>query len=230
MATDSSDIIDILTGGNESAKTADSPDTYTDILPPPPSPSNPASNPQAGSFSFSGRARRSTYWGVGICIGLIAGVICGISGAMAGSGADVDPSTAILLGLLIGLPLWLWGLATEVRRCHDIGWSGWRVVIFWLIGFIPFVGWIAASIFFIFLGFADSQPFTNQYGPDPKGRNLTGEQPQRSSQPPPASKPQQLPLGDQLRELKKLLDDGILTQEEFDAQKAKILASDASSN
>jgi hypothetical protein len=41
-------------------------------------------------------------------------------------------------------------------------------------------------------------------------------------EPPPAAEPEEDPIA-QLRELAKLRDDGILTEEEFAAQKAKIL-------
>ena len=79
----------------------------------------------------------------------------------------------------------------------------------------------------------DGQPFTNQYGPDPKGRNMSDEQsrqpavpqPQQSATVPTSQQSATVPtsLGDRLRELKNLLDEGLLTQEEFNVQKAKIL-------
>jgi len=51
------------------------------------------------------------------------------------------------------------GLACCVRRLHDIGKSGWWV----LIGFIPLVG-LVLLVFTLM----DSQPGPNQYGPNPK--------------------------------------------------------------
>jgi len=50
-------------------------------------------------------------------------------------------------------------------------------------------------------------------------------QPQYAPPPPPAPAPAGEDMVTQLEKLKKLLDDGILTQAEFDAQKQKILAS-----
>ena len=50
-------------------------------------------------------------------------------------------------------------------------------------------------------------------------------QPQYAPPPPPAPAPAGEDMVTQLENLKKLLDDGVLTQAEFDAQKQKILAS-----
>lgn len=51
-----------------------------------------------------------------------------------------------------------------------------------------------------------------------KSKNITNNQPAR-----PAHQPQNNNLTTQLTELKSLLDQGILTQAEFDAKKAQIL-------
>jgi uncharacterized membrane protein YhaH (DUF805 family) len=47
-----------------------------------------------------------------------------------------------------------------VQRLHDVGSSGW----YYFISLIPFVG----GILFFFALVTDSEPYTNQYGPDPK--------------------------------------------------------------
>jgi uncharacterized membrane protein YhaH (DUF805 family) len=61
---------------------------------------------------------------------------------------------------LYGLVAFIPSLAVAVRRLHDTGKSGWWL----LIVLAPFVGWIILIVFFI----QDSQPFDNQYGPNPK--------------------------------------------------------------
>ena len=67
------------------------------------------------------------------------------------------------MGLLSGL-YWLAIIVPSnpvgVRRLHDIGKSGWWL----LIGLIPLVGAIVLLVFAVF----DSQPGDNQYGPNPK--------------------------------------------------------------
>jgi uncharacterized membrane protein YhaH (DUF805 family) len=86
--------------------------------------------------------------------------------------AGGDIGGAYVLGGILLLPLMWLTLAVQVRRCHDLGWSGTRIVVVDLIGLIPVVGWIVTLVFAILLGFADGQPCTNRYGPDPKGRNF----------------------------------------------------------
>ncbi len=124
----------------------------------------------------------------------------------------------------IGLFFFIWNLAVTVRRFHDLGWSGAMAIVLYLVNFIPAGGQIVYLVLLIFLAFAGGQPFTNKYGPDPNGRNFQNE-PSRGGQyarPEDARQPQPS-KSDKLRELKKLLDEGILTQEEFSAQKALVL-------
>ena len=52
-------------------------------------------------------------------------------------------------------------LAVSVRRLHDIGRSGWYL----LVGLVPLIG----PLFLIFWCLSDSQPETNKWGADPKG-------------------------------------------------------------
>ncbi|MBR4975355.1 MAG: DUF805 domain-containing protein [Bacteroidales bacterium] len=51
-------------------------------------------------------------------------------------------------------------LAVGARRLHDIGKSGWWL----LISLIPVIGWILLLIFFV----KDGQPGVNQWGSNPK--------------------------------------------------------------
>ena len=176
-----------------------------------------------GAFSFSGRARRSTYWTTWVVSALFLipiGVACA---------NDTAVETLVFLPLL-SIPLIVWSLAVAVRRCHDLGWSGIFVLLNALVVCIPVVGWIASTILWICLGFMDGQPFTNQYGPDPKGRNYSDSRAQTSQQQPPVTVQvtnqisSAAKIGDQLRELKRLQNEGLITQEEFDAQKEMVLA------
>ncbi|MFL6095178.1 MAG: DUF805 domain-containing protein, partial [Blastococcus sp.] len=100
--------------------------------------------------TFSGRARRSEYWWFYLAY-VLADIVASIADTVVGTSVL---EWVLLLGLL--LPT----LAVGVRRLHDIGKSGWWL----LIGLIPLVGAIVLLVF----ACQDSQPGTNQWGPSPK--------------------------------------------------------------
>jgi uncharacterized membrane protein YhaH (DUF805 family) len=65
---------------------------------------------------------------------------------------------------LYGLGVLVPGIAVTVRRLHDIGKSGW-----WgLVALIPLIG----SLILIYFAVKDSQPETNEYGPNPKAASI----------------------------------------------------------
>ncbi|MFM7331223.1 MAG: DUF805 domain-containing protein [Brachymonas sp.] len=64
-----------------------------------------------------------------------------------------------LLGTIASLALFLPGLAAGVRRLHDIGKSGWWLLI-WL---LPLIGWLIA----IYWAVQPSQTETNNWGAPP---------------------------------------------------------------
>lgn len=99
---------------------------------------------------FTGRASRSEYWWwvlFTFILGLIVGVVFG------------DGTAGTIISGLMSLALLLPGLGLAVRRLHDIGRSGWAI----LLALIPIVGAIILIIWFI----KDSEPTPNQYGPVP---------------------------------------------------------------
>jgi len=126
---------------------------------------------------FNGRARRKEYWMFQLIIMVIAFVaviimstVMTMAGMAAASATD-DPNAvaaamaipSIICGIVcfvFSLLILVPTLALTVRRLHDVGFSGWLV----LIGFIP--GGNLVLLIFMFL---DSQPGNNQYGPNPKG-------------------------------------------------------------
>lgn len=100
--------------------------------------------------TFTGRARRSELWWfllfdllVSLVVGMIDGVI-----------------RSSLLGVLVTLGFFLPVLAVEVRRLHDIGKSGWWI----LISFIPILGIILLIVWWC----QDSEAGDNRFGPNPK--------------------------------------------------------------
>ena len=102
-------------------------------------------------FDFDGRARRAEFWWFVLVYFIISLVLAAIQGLL-GLGS-------LLTGLL-AVGLLLPNLGVAVRRLHDIGRSGWWI----LIGFIPIVGWILLIYWYV-------QPGTsgpNEFGADPK--------------------------------------------------------------
>jgi uncharacterized membrane protein YhaH (DUF805 family) len=100
---------------------------------------------------FSGRARRKEFWYFLLFHTL---VVLGVM--VVDTAVSLDGWLLVIYAVAAVIP----AVAVSVRRLHDTGRStGWL-----LIGFIPIVGAIALLIFFM----GDSQPHTNNYGPNPK--------------------------------------------------------------
>lgn len=91
--------------------------------------------------TFSGRATRSEYWWFILCEVLIIVGLSAISDRLGG-----------LAGLLLLLPV----LAAGARRLHDIGRSGWWL----LVNLIPLIGFLLL----IYWTVQPSQPGANEFG------------------------------------------------------------------
>ncbi|MCS6894578.1 MAG: DUF805 domain-containing protein [Bacteroidia bacterium] len=107
---------------------------------------------------FSGRARRMEFWMFVLINSIFSLLLSGIDRLMARA-LEWEASIPILNGIY-NLVVFLPSLAVAVRRLHDTGRSGWWI----LLGLIPCIGPIVLLVFF----FQNSQPGTNQYGPNPK--------------------------------------------------------------
>jgi uncharacterized membrane protein YhaH (DUF805 family) len=95
---------------------------------------------------FNGRARRKEYW-------IFTLVNFAISVILAVLGLD-------FISTLFGLAVLLPGLGVSVRRLHDIGKTGWWL----LIAFVPLVGLIVLIYFFV----QEGESGSNEYGANPK--------------------------------------------------------------
>ena len=107
---------------------------------------------------FSGRARRSEYWYFTLfsCLIVFALAAAGLYIArLTGS----QPTLAVHLADFFLLFVFLPSLAVSVRRLHDIGMTGWWV----LLNFVPLGGLVLLVLFC-----QDSQSGDNAYGPNPK--------------------------------------------------------------
>lgn len=111
--------------------------------------------------NFKGRASRKEYWLFVLATAIISVVIAliKISGlAIPFVNAHVIASMTIL-DVLFQVFIFIPSLAIVVRRLHDIGKSGW----FYLIAFIPIVGWILIIIWACRKG----QDGSNRFGSNP---------------------------------------------------------------
>ena len=103
--------------------------------------------------NFSGRAQRSAFW-YWVLFAFLGNIATNILDILI-FGLESYSPFSILFGLAILLP----GLAVAVRRLHDIGRSGWWL----LIGLIPLIGWIILIYWYCQPG----EPGFNQFGRNP---------------------------------------------------------------
>lgn len=106
---------------------------------------------------FNGRARRKEYW-MFVLFNMIFALLAMILDNILGIAID-DVGYGPLYGLY-ALAVFIPGLAVAVRRLHDVGKSGWMI----LIALIPLIG----AIWLLVLLVTDSNPGENQYGQNPK--------------------------------------------------------------
>ena len=116
-------------------------------------------------FSFQGRIRRSHWWVTRLAVTAIALLLLfGWSAVQGALRAGNDPINLLLVALaaliVFGLIMWV-DLALNVKRLHDLGWTGWLV----LVSFVPLVGGLFSLIC---LGIVDGESGPNQFGPSPK--------------------------------------------------------------
>ena len=102
--------------------------------------------------NFNGRASRSEYW----WFVLFTIIVNFIATAFP---SDITPNpTSIIVSLAIFLP----SLGVIVRRLHDLGKSGWWI----LLAIIPIVNFIGIFVILVFM-VMEGEEHTNQYGEVP---------------------------------------------------------------
>lgn len=116
---------------------------------------------------FNGRARRKEYWMFAL-FNIIFIIVAIILDNIIGFNIDIDWIAVVVIGdagyglvyFLYALAVLIPSLAVAVRRLHDIGKSGWMI----LISLIPIIG----VIWLLVLLVTDSNPGENEYGANPK--------------------------------------------------------------
>jgi len=105
---------------------------------------------------FNRRARRKEYW-MFLLFNFIFGIVVVSLDNILGIATEFGYGPLYgLYALIVFIP----GFAVSVRRLHDVGKSGWMI----LITLIPFIG----AIWILVLLCTDSNSGENQYGQNPK--------------------------------------------------------------
>ena len=112
--------------------------------------------------NFSGRARRSEFWFFGL-FNIIFSIIAWVIDIILGTTFDLGYANSLPYGMvyvIYYLAVLVPGLAVGVRRLHDVGKSGWMM----LVVLIPLIG----AIWLLVLYLTDSQVGSNKWGDNPK--------------------------------------------------------------
>jgi uncharacterized membrane protein YhaH (DUF805 family) len=144
--------------------------------------------------TFSGRARRSEFWYF-VLANFIIGIILGVIDNVLGTNNYLGERNG-LLGFIYSLLTIIPNLALGVRRLHDIGKSGWFLLLMLIpivfmgviegiisstgfdLRFLFIFGGLALlglAIYFIVLYATEGNKGTNKFGPDPKNPEYTVE-------------------------------------------------------
>lgn len=102
---------------------------------------------------FSGRARRREFWMYSLFNFLALVVLAGI-------GLSAHTTTAMIPYYIYAAAMLVPSLAVTARRLHDIGHSGWLM----LIGLIPVLGEVAM----LAMTCSEGEAEPNAFGPNPK--------------------------------------------------------------
>ena len=107
---------------------------------------------------FNGRARRSEYWYYTLVNMIVIYGLIFLGGAMASSSSAIAGILATL-STIYALATMIPSIAAGVRRMHDVGKSGWFILI---------------PLYNLILAVTEGQTGSNEYGPDPKAAERKG--------------------------------------------------------
>jgi len=124
------------------------------------------------TFDFSGRATRSEYWWYNLVNSAVMFVISfAFSAYMMTSVLNTqyyEPNMFVIMSIfgvmiIFGIATFIPTLSVSVRRLHDVGMSGWWL----LIGLVPLLG----PLYLLYKFCCDSELGENDFGPNPKGEH-----------------------------------------------------------
>tara|TARA_B100000524_G_scaffold45485_1_gene21646 strand:- start:367 stop:741 length:375 start_codon:yes stop_codon:yes gene_type:complete len=110
--------------------------------------------------NFNGRARRKEYWMFTLFYSLLVTACAFALALLVATGSQSLTLLVAIISIAAILAHVVPSIAVTVRRLHDVGQSGW----FLLLAFIPYIGNLIIFVFSVIEG----NKGTNKYGPDPK--------------------------------------------------------------
>jgi len=202
-------------------------------------------------FTFRGRLGRAAWW-LAFLVQVIVVVAAGTLAGLIATGGQpetvpprdtADPSAVVIMVAAFAVATWI-SLATSAKRLHDLGVSGWWVVPLYLAstagsalsngapagsgpeGFLlTVVGLVLTFGPIIYLGAVPGRSGDNRFGPDPRresgGAHSGGGPDGDASYGTQGGRVENHSKA--LRDLHRRLDEGAITQEEFDRQKRDVL-------
>lgn len=182
-------------------------------------------------FSFVGRARRRDYWPWCLWCAFFQVVLAIPIWALYSRELMAEGSSVFWLWMVAaGLFQFLMMIPMCVRRLHDVGMSGWWLVLLWIGCWIPGLNIIAGIASFVILGCLDGTVGPNRFGDDPRRRQVWVASPNVVVAPMarPIAAPDEQPAArspeSRLAKMRELYEKGLLTEEEYKAQRAAIIA------
>jgi len=115
---------------------------------------------------FTGRSDRKEFWYYVLFYLIVSAILSVVDGTFFGGAIGRDGTSITPLTSVFGLVSLIPGIAVSVRRLHDTGRSGW----WYLLWFIPLIGWIVLLIWYCQKGHAEP----NGYGDAPEGSRSGG--------------------------------------------------------
>lgn len=179
-------------------------------------------------WTYTGRSSRAEYWWFLVyCLLSMFFLIFGLRFIfliLPPEYSGLDDSIAVTFAVLFGIVVsvnFMPYMGVLIRRLHDIGKSAWN--LFYLL--LPVVGWIVLLI----MTLKETEPCLNEYG-GVKGHTfppkLTPLMNQQSvSRPPVVFQPPRIDVSGELSKYATLHQQGVITKEEFESIKAKLLSS-----
>jgi uncharacterized membrane protein YhaH (DUF805 family) len=160
-------------------------------------------------INFDGRSSRSeyNYWTLFVMLLNILAVILDPPNYYTGSSS--------MLGNILALVLALPGIAVGIRRFHDINKSGWNWLwLLTIIGVFPCVYWLV---------FKPGDNGDNSYGSNPLIISQVSSDKSNNDNESVSNEPNGANVEDELKKLKRMLDDGLIEQNDYDAKKKDLL-------